>query len=61
MDYWSFSTRSIEKMLSCAAAGSAEHQALQDELARRAKDRPGKDTGTPTLFAQKQWDGLTRQ
>ena len=41
-------TRTIEKMLDRAAAGSAEHEALQEELRRRAI--PVKDTQTMSLF-----------
>jgi hypothetical protein len=58
MDYSTFNTRTIEKMLDAAAAGSAEHKALQAELLRREQTKPHKDTKTLLLFEREVWEGI---
>ena len=61
MNYSTLSTRTLEKILGRTAADSAEQRAVQEELARRAQDRPrlGRRR-TPLLFNSFEWE-KTRQ
>jgi len=61
MDYSSLKTSTLENRLAGAAAGSAEHRALQEELHRRGAGqsrRPDKETGI--LFGNEAWRNVKR-
>ena len=60
-DYSTFSTRTLEKMLARAAAGSAEHKVLREELRARGEYSTRRDTGTRLLFGAEQWGGMARR
>jgi len=61
MDYSTFKTSTIEKMLGATAAGSAEHAALEEELRRRDALVRHKDKLTLLLFDQTEWASLSRR
>ena len=54
-------TRTIEKMLDEAAAGSAEQKALQEELRRRDLDSHLPDKRTGILFDKTTWGGIRQR
>jgi hypothetical protein len=61
MDYSTLSTGTVLKLLDRAAAGSAEHEALQRELhSREEKMRSRPDRGTALLFNAVEWEGVKR-
>jgi hypothetical protein len=47
-------------MLGAAAAGSAEHEALQEELRRRDEILHCEDRDTKLLFTQVTWEKIKR-
>jgi len=62
MDYSTIKTSSLAKMLDGAAAGSAEHAAIQKELKDRGEGlRFRSDKRTPLLFGKAVWDSMPRR
>ena len=62
MNYATLSTRTLEKILGRSAADSAEQKAVQEELRRRAEERPrlGRRR-TPLLFNSIVWEELRQK
>jgi hypothetical protein len=61
MDYSTFSTSALTKILGRAAGDSAEHGAIQRELARREEDLPRPDKKRiPLLFTASEWERVRR-
>lgn len=59
MDYSTFSTAALAKILDRSAEGSAEQRAVQEELRRREVDGPQgrgyRDANTLKLFTGDEW------
>jgi hypothetical protein len=58
--YETFSTATLAKLLDRAAAGSAQHRAIQEELHQRDLAQV-KDTQTILLFTGKEWESTKEQ
>lgn len=53
--YQKYSVEALERLLSCAAAGSAEHAAIQREL-RHREIEPKQDPNQSMLFTASEWE-----
>jgi len=56
MNYGSFSTATLAKILDRSPEGSAEQTAVQEELRRRGENSRRTDKQTPVLFTGSEWE-----